>query len=90
MCIAAVYLLMGCAGPSSNTRRDLDVTGQLPDAISLGAFAPTCLFFCFITNHATQGDNSKAQPQNIEPIQLHQRNTNEFKGNRPITPKGKP
>lgn len=52
--IALVVLVAGCS--TSNSRRDLDVTGSLPQAIGLGAFAPTCFAFCFVSADFTQGD----------------------------------
>lgn len=51
---ACVIVLMGCT--SANMRRDLDVSGELPRALGLGAFAPNCLFLCFPANTITQGD----------------------------------
>lgn len=50
-------LLAGCSGCASGIlRRDTDVSGQLPRAIGLGAFAPACLLFCFVENRTAQGD----------------------------------
>ena len=47
-------LLSGCG--TTSMRRDLDVSGELPRALGLGAFAPNCVFLCFPTNTITQGD----------------------------------
>ncbi len=52
--LASLLALGGCA--SGSMRRDLDVSGELPRALGLGAFAPNCVFLCFPTNTITQGD----------------------------------
>ena len=53
-------LLAACS--SASLSRDLDVTGTLPSAIGLGAFAPNCIFFCFVTATITQGDTAAINP----------------------------
>ena len=52
--LSCLLMLAGCA--SGSMRRDLDVSGELPRALGLGAFAPNCVFLCFPTATVTQGD----------------------------------
>lgn len=52
----ALLLAALAACSTSNSRRDLEFSGSLPRAIGLGAFAPTCLAFCFVSADFTQGD----------------------------------
>ena len=49
-----IVALAGCT--TASMRRDLDVTGSLPRAIGLGAFAPTCFLLCFTSNEIHQGN----------------------------------
>jgi len=77
-------LLYGCA--SGAMRRDMDVSGELPRAIGLGAFAPACVLFCFVDNRTSQGN---VIPEDPEPatVKLHSRTEGKVRV-QPV-PKGK-
>lgn len=79
--IACALVLAGCT--TANTRRDLDVTGSLPRAIGLGAFAPTCFFLCFVSAETAQGDTVREKiDTNEAPLTIHGTTATEFKATR--------
>lgn len=69
----ALLLLAGCA--TGSMRRDLDVSGELPRAIGLGAFAPNCLLFCFVENRTSQGDVQREEILTGEPFVVHDKSS---------------
>lgn len=82
-----LVLLTGCT--SANMRRDLDVTGEIPRALTLGAFAPTCFFLCFPTTTATQG-SVVHEPLEPKPLVIRDRTTQGIQsGHVPTPPKPK-
>ncbi len=54
-----VLLMLIASCTTTSTRREVDMEGQLPRAITLGAFAPSCFMFCSVQNNTTQGDVTK-------------------------------
>lgn len=52
-----VIALVGC-GTTSSYQREHEVSANLPRAQGLGAFVPSCIFFCFATANYTHGDDT--------------------------------
>lgn len=54
--------LSGCA--TNRYERSHELDANLPRALGMGAFAPTCLFFCLVNAEFTRGgdENITAQP----------------------------
>lgn len=75
--LGLLIVISGCA--SGSMRRDLDVSGEVPRAITLGAFSPSCLFFCFVTNTTTQGDVVREEILEGEPFVVHDKTAADFK-----------
>lgn len=62
---AAILLSLALAACSSgpSIQRSQDVDANLPRAIGLGAFAPTCLFLCYIrAQFERKGDEPPVDP----------------------------
>ena len=54
---ALALVLAGC-GATSDYKRATEIEAQIPRALGLGAFAPSCVFLCFTTAKFTHGDES--------------------------------
>jgi hypothetical protein len=74
---------------TGSIRRDLDVSGELPRVIGLGAFAPSCVLFCFVDNHTTQGDVQREEIVTGQPFIVHDKSSAAIKLQPPQLKKGK-
>jgi hypothetical protein len=56
--LAALAVMLAGCGATSDYKRATDIEADMPRAMGLGAFAPSCIFFCFTETHFTHGDDT--------------------------------
>lgn len=76
-CAGALVLVACGSGPT--VKRDLQVEGTLPRAIGLGAFASSCLLFCYVRNDIRQGDVIR-EDDDLSTLRVHRGEVDNFSG----------
>jgi hypothetical protein len=74
---------------TTNRRMTDELNADLPQAIGLGAFAPSCVFFCSVTATFTQGDQNAPELLTIDGKVRRKRSLEYTKKPYPVT-KGAP
>ena len=55
--LVVALMLTGC-GATSDYKRASEVEADMPRAMGLGTFAPSCIMFCTVTTDFTHGDDT--------------------------------